>query len=256
MADRKAKLIERIKALMAKTTEAGCTEGEALAAMQKARELMDKYQIDSADLASGGEECEKHYSNRDWDNPYDIRWRIASWVMLYCDCKCWGREGGTITYFGLSTDAQFATWLSDMLNDFCNREAARQFGYSERSARTWKAKRRADFDAYDLFGGVNSEHLRASFVQGFCDRINQRLKELYYERQRTQKMSDGRSLVVVKNALVEEAFKALGLKLGNGRGGRRYEADPRAYGYGSDAGNRANFSRPVEGSSGPRLIGG
>ena len=41
-----AKLYARIKALLAKTAEANCTEAEAQLASDKARELIAKYQID------------------------------------------------------------------------------------------------------------------------------------------------------------------------------------------------------------------
>ena len=44
-ADRE-KLLARIKALFSKTTEAGATEAEELAATEKARELIEKYQLD------------------------------------------------------------------------------------------------------------------------------------------------------------------------------------------------------------------
>lgn len=251
------KIIERIKALLAKTTENGCTEGEALAAMAKARELMDKHQIASADLASGGEGCETAFAFKCDEDPYDIRERIAGRLASYCDCKAWietHRVGRPVAFFGLESDAVFATWLSDMLNTFCNREATRMFGYAQKGAHSAKARRRDDFDPTDLFGGSNPEHLRASFVQGFVDRINLRLGELIAERQR-QRTSDGRSLVVVKSALVEQRFGALGIKLGRAGASSRYQADPRAYGHGAEAGSRAQFSRPVGGSAGPRLIG-
>jgi len=35
------KLLDKIRALLSKTTESGCTEGEYLAALAKARALMD-----------------------------------------------------------------------------------------------------------------------------------------------------------------------------------------------------------------------
>jgi hypothetical protein len=52
-ADRE-KLLARIKALFSNTTGAGATEAEELAAAEKARELIEKYQVDM-----GAEELKK-----------------------------------------------------------------------------------------------------------------------------------------------------------------------------------------------------
>jgi hypothetical protein len=49
MMDRNS-LLEKIRALMSKTTENGCTEAEALAALDKARALMDAYEVTDEDL--------------------------------------------------------------------------------------------------------------------------------------------------------------------------------------------------------------
>ncbi len=46
MNDARKKMLERVKAILAKTMDNGCTEGEAMAALAKARELMATYEID------------------------------------------------------------------------------------------------------------------------------------------------------------------------------------------------------------------
>ena len=43
-------LLDKIRALMSKTAENGCTEHEALAALDKARALMDAYEITDTEL--------------------------------------------------------------------------------------------------------------------------------------------------------------------------------------------------------------
>src|SRR6476660_3391736 len=43
-------LVEKIRALMSKTIENGCTEHEALAALDKTRAMMDAYEVTEADL--------------------------------------------------------------------------------------------------------------------------------------------------------------------------------------------------------------
>lgn len=49
--DKQQAIAARIRALLAKTTENGATDAEAMSAAEKARELMDRYQID---LGHGG----------------------------------------------------------------------------------------------------------------------------------------------------------------------------------------------------------
>jgi molybdopterin biosynthesis enzyme len=43
-------LLDKIRALLAKTVENGCTENEAMAAIDKARAMMDAYEVTEADL--------------------------------------------------------------------------------------------------------------------------------------------------------------------------------------------------------------
>ncbi len=52
-----SRIIERISALMSKTEDAGATEDEALAAAEKARELIDKHQIDIRKVAAHSEKA-------------------------------------------------------------------------------------------------------------------------------------------------------------------------------------------------------
>ena len=49
MADRSA-IVEKIKNLLAKTTANGCTEAEMMAALDKARAMMDAYDISDGEL--------------------------------------------------------------------------------------------------------------------------------------------------------------------------------------------------------------
>ena len=43
-------LLDKIRALLSKTTENGCTEAEALTALAKARAMMDAYEVTETDL--------------------------------------------------------------------------------------------------------------------------------------------------------------------------------------------------------------
>ena len=50
MIDSRKKMLERVRAIVAKTIDNGCTESEAMAALAKAQELMAAYDISEAEL--------------------------------------------------------------------------------------------------------------------------------------------------------------------------------------------------------------
>ena len=50
MIDSRKKMLERVRAIVAKTIDNGCTESEAVAALAKAQELMAAYDISEAEL--------------------------------------------------------------------------------------------------------------------------------------------------------------------------------------------------------------
>ena len=66
--------------------------------------------------------------------------------------------------------------------------------------------------------------------------------------------SGGRALVLVKSAIVERDYKALGLRLSGPRTGVNFGGES-GYAAGKAAGDRATFGRPVNGGGGVRHIG-
>lgn len=196
MADQK--IIDRIRALLAKTTENGCTEGEAMAAMEKARELMDRYQLDLGAVGIEEEGVIRAFAQRKAYRHMQIKDRIANAIASFCDCKVWlDRDANRqITFLGLRSDAQFATWLLDSLDGFIRMSVAEYMvraGFSMPTrSRRWQAEK--------------------AFILGAVTRISERLDKLTADRRR-HAASDGRSLVVVKNQLVNKAMNELGIKL-------------------------------------------
>jgi hypothetical protein len=57
MDDNREKLLVKIRALLSKTTENGCTEKEELSALAKARAMMDAYEVTAEDLQLTKEEA-------------------------------------------------------------------------------------------------------------------------------------------------------------------------------------------------------
>jgi hypothetical protein len=162
MTDRE-KMLDKIRALLSKTTEAGCTDGEELAALDKARALMDAYEVTEADLQLVKDEGallrKEPQGTRD---PHGIKSGMAMAVAKFTDCRAWRQrrsEGGGLVFCGLPADARFATWLLDHLTFFVHAELA---NYLMRNVAVGMTRRRA----------ING------FVLGATTRISARLIEL------------------------------------------------------------------------------
>lgn len=206
-------LIDKIKALLSKTVANGCTEAEAMSALEKARQMMAAHEVDPADIAAGGEECVRE--SRTVPDRDRIRERLATAVGEFCGCRAWkGPQFEAVSFFGFEGDALFAHWLLDMLADFVARELAH---YLER---TWKP------------GTPRVRRVESNgFVAGCTQRIALRLIELTNPDK-------------TRNAIVEREMKSAGVALRDGNSSFR-RVDGRAHEAGLRAGDGAQFNRPV-----------
>ena len=229
-------IIEKIKALLAKTTANGATEHEMLAALDKASAMKDAYEISDEELQLTKEEkAILHADPSDLADPHSIKWRLCYGVSKFCGVEIYrrSRERG-LKCIGMPSDVQFAMWLLDTLADFV-------FG---------------ELYAH-LVGSLAPRSERRviirSFVEACCDRITDRLLALV-EQSKSARTSNGRELVVVKDAAIQAFMKAndIHLRLCNGRAASSVNSAAAA--AGQSAGDRASFGRPVSGAAGiPRL---
>lgn len=210
MHDSRKKMLEKVKAILSKTMENGCTEGEAMAALAKARELMATYEIDEKELNEAVKEKTTTFATAASD-PYDIKHGLSVNVGRFTNCKAFRDREDVINFAGKESNIVFATWLLDTLQR-----------YVMRALRAYQADR-----ARKHLG--NSNWTSASFVMGCANRINEKLKELLpIEWAKTQEL----------------IVKELNLSLVKSRG-RGKEVDKNAHGMGAKAGNAARFDRPV-----------
>lgn len=226
------KLLAKIRALLAKTIEQGCTEEEALAALAKARAMMDAYEVTEAELQLTRVEAailrSEPPGSRD---PHNIKTSLAPAVARFCDCRVW-RDVDGLVFCGLRPDTQFATWLLDSLAAFVQAELARHLI----TCIAQRGERRR------IING---------FAMGCTRRISQRLDELVAQSARVA-TGNCTALVVAKTALIDAKMAALDIKLSKSRSRRRI--DPLAFEAGVDAGERASFGRPVSHDApGPKL---
>jgi len=120
MLDSRKKMLEKVKAILSKTMENGCTEGEAMAALVKARELMATYEIDEKELRDVAEKAQIHKTAV--SDPYEIKQNLCVNVGKFTSCKTFRDREDIICFAGKESDIVFATWLLDTLQRFVMRE--------------------------------------------------------------------------------------------------------------------------------------
>lgn len=227
MADKK-KLIAKIRALLSKTVENGCTEEEMASALALAKRLMNENDLDTSDLEMKGEGVTVETRVvTDFDK---IRYHLCKPVGDFCHCATWreGRGSDTINYCGLESETVFAHWLLDMLGDFVL--------FSLESYRIRMKLRRL------------TRLERQAFIIGCSNRIAQRLCDLTPRPQPGR----GRDLIVLRSQLIDTHMRSLDLRLREPF--KLYSLDAKLYAAGEEAGDRAQFNRPVEGMHERRLL--
>jgi len=236
MADRNS-IIEKIKALLAKTTANGATEAEMLSALDKASAMMDAYDITDADVREARDEAATlHAEPPDLKDPHNLKWRLSYGVAQFCGVQIYRSSHQTgLKCIGMPSDAQLAMYLLDTLADFVFEEL-----YAH------------------LIGCLAPQNERRviirSFVEACCSRVNERLLALV-ERSKAARTSNGRDLVVVKDAAIKAFMKDNGIRLRTCSGSAPSTVDAAAQVAGRAAGDRATFGRPVTGATGVLRIG-
>ena len=241
------KIAAKIRALLNVTIENGATENEAIMAATKADQLMLEYNLSSLDLVEPKERYGKRGqpfcggSNR--RITYHAVDNCVKAIAEFTDCKVW-YMGYDLVYFGTDIDTAFAHYLTDMIKSAMETE----YRKAERSL-----KAEATAQGYRVHGKT----LRTSFMLGMAIRINARLREMKQARDvninNASVAKTGTELVVVRNAILEQKYKQLGLNL-NSRSKSSKNVHGSSYNAGKTAGNSVNLSRPL-GSGATAQIG-
>jgi hypothetical protein len=227
MTEKREGLLNKIRALMAKTVKHGCTEEEALAALAKARAMMDVYEITDDELALTKEEKAILRSEPPGSkDPHRIKALLVQAVADFCGCRAWRGRDRALRFCGLPADVQLATWLLDMLTAFVEAELVEHLMGT-------------------IAEGQHRREVIRGFVMGCTARISDRLDEL---RQQSEAVAapNAKALVVVKDAAIQAKMDELGICL-RSCGGSSGAWNDSSYKAGSAAGNRASFGRPVSG---------
>jgi hypothetical protein len=236
MTDRNS-IIEKIKAMLAKTRENGCTEEEALTALKKARAWIDAHEVTKDELQLSREEKAilRTESEADARDTNGIKWRLGLSVARYCNVEIFRGRGTGLTFAGFRSDIDFATWLLDHLADFVH---GALFEFL--------------LDSLAPEGKERKQEIRG-FVIGCTERISARLIEMC-DQSKTERTTNGKALVVIKDQAISDLLKAEGICLGSS-GGSRAGFSESARGAGQSAGDRASFGKPVSGAGATLRLG-
>ena len=222
--------VNRIRNLLSKTTENGCTEQEAMAAAQKAGELMDKYGIQQSETEIKAETCinGSHGAHRARPHPSQY---CSKTIAEFCNCVVWHKRGsGEINFFGLPADVEVATYLLRVIE-----------GAMDRSYLTY---RKATHERTGM-------RLRNTFMLAFVDRVNARLNDMLKARHTEDLVTtSGTSLMIVKNAVVKEQWDAQDITLAKAKSVRIAMArSDAARAAGQAAGNKVHLGTAVTGGA-------
>ena len=108
MTTERTRLLDKVRALLAKTMDNGCTEAEALAALAKVRAMIDAYEISDDELALTKEEKAIIRPSAGDHDKYGVKLCFVIAVADFCDCQVWNNRNGGLTFCGLRSDVEFA----------------------------------------------------------------------------------------------------------------------------------------------------
>lgn len=224
------RLVQRIQGLRAKTVAQGCTEQEAMAAAEKAAELLDRYGLSFGELDCRAQPCDGIgiQTNRRRFAPIDSCPAIA----VFFDCRVWVEQakGAALRYvfFGLRGDVAASQYLYEMVERAFETET--------------EAFRAGDFYSR-MAGGRRSA--ANSFQIGLARGISVKLQSMRAARDASRRSASGRDLVPVKAAMVDEEVAKLGLDLHAREIGRRKRVLTDAFAAGQAAGQRFEFAPAI-----------
>jgi len=178
------KIKRRIRGLLSKTLENGVTEAEAMLAAAKAAELMEKYDIETADLeepVEGIGAAELHIDPA----LSDAIWRMGNAIAELCSCRflVYPRTRTRVEFVGYDTDRQIAAYLLEIC------------------ARSLKDGADGEDRRNGLFRHNIRMRKRLGFIEGMSGRLSERVRKLAWAR---REKSSGNALVPVKMARIDD----------------------------------------------------
>jgi hypothetical protein len=262
-------IIEKIRALLAKTVDAGCTEAEAMMAAAKAAAMMDKYELNPEAVTAGQDKATtEHYKRTDHTHPVtyaargvglftgtkiyrDTRATVETVSDLFGNTASTTQPGKWMRILGLAHEVEIAGYLLDICVNALSCSAAKAL-VAENEKRT---RGREPI----LVGGERAKWVN-SFQIGMAARMGETLTEMARERavdtnrQINAGAGNGTSLQVVRQNLIGDWLREHGVNLSGGRSAN--VGNKSAHAAGREAGGGVRFHTGMGSGGGQRAIGG
>jgi hypothetical protein len=232
----------KIKALAAKTVEAGATEEEALAAMNVVGRLLTQYNLTMNELDVRDATYRTIHMEIGRQKRHPIDHTIPA-LAAFTGTKTWFHKrwgtnaDSTYAFFGQDQDLVMVEYLYKLIMSAMESELA--------------AFKLTDEYRYIGDNGRRPAGMRASaaisFQRGMGSRLAARLMDMKRanDAELKARAATGTALIVLKGKLTEEAFKRdVGMKLRTVRTGYKV-GNYGAFAAGHAAGDRVNLSRPI-----------
>lgn len=217
------KIAAKIRALLAKTVENGCTEDEAIAAAAKVAELLARYNLTLDEVSLRASPFQRHTEQHE-DDVGDRLWKIADGIAQLIGVKYWTSASGVfpveVSFFGFAHEVEIARYLLEICGGAMRRECS-------------KLQRE-----FALLTPVRRRRKILPYLDGMADRLRKRIIAL------KQAAPTGRGLIVLHDALVEAAMTE---KLHQKRG-RDSRSDEETYQLGVAAADRVSLNRGLAGA--------
>ena len=228
----------RIKALTEKTVSNGCTEAEAMAAAEMVGRLLERYALSMEEIYVREERCVQVEVPIGGKQRRPIDGCVTA-IARFCDCKVWIARDAVIpsyVFFGFDADTALTVYL---------------FIVIDHAMATALIAFRA---THPRLSGVGLRRASRSFQQGMAVRVADRLGEMHRERDANiaAQRSTGTALILVKQQVVEDAFRETEIRLVAAAGLSRARLNG-AFRHGLAAGDRVNLNRPVGDAGRPLL---
>ncbi len=185
-------LCAKVRALMAKTVENGCTEDEAVAAAAKAAEMLARYNLTLDEVQARQTPFERMQA-RFGDEAGARLWKPAAAISELTGAVFWRSPAGVhpveLTFFGFAHEVDVAKYL---------------LAICARAMRQAEARLNAD---WALVTPAARRRRVLPFLDGMADRLHRRILDLKPPR------VPGTGLVVVRGDLIRRAMKDAGIKL-------------------------------------------
>lgn len=194
----KEEVLRKVKKLLALgDPEKNSNEFQVEEALRKARELLDRYQLDMSEVEFVQSEIiqdEIEYGGRNGQGTKGVPpWYqvLTRAVGEYCDCGFYRTSGGRVKFYGYKDDVEMAKAMLSYLQDVVDSKG----GFRDRALVEYKSK-----------GGSDTRAFVNSYLVALATRILARLREMRKAREVVC-----HALVLVKKLKIDAFAKTLTL---------------------------------------------